>query len=154
MRHHFANFERTFIKMYYFYVLRFRADLNPNRAYIREAKEVEEKLNRELESYTETPESHPAYQDEWKKFWCAKFKEIQSEGKEDPHKYDYKPEWIIFWNIRVKELFDEELKSKITALKSKYGISGDDKEEKVSSSNFKFECRIFFFSFFPIVKLI
>lgn len=115
-----------------------------NRAYIREAKEVEEKLNRDMEGYTETPESHPAYQDEWKKFWCAKFKEIQSEGKEDPHKYDYKPEWITFWNTRVKELFDEELKSKITALKSKYGISGEAKEDKVSFSNYEFDRKFVF----------
>lgn len=115
-------------------VIRFRLEPNPNRAYIKEAKEIEDKLNKDMDGYTETPESHPAYQEEWKKFWCAKFKEIQSEGKEDPHKYDYKPEWIVFWNTRVKELFDEDLKSQIKALKSKYGISAD--EDKVSSLHF------------------
>lgn len=92
----------------------------------------------------ETPESHPAYQDEWKKFWCAKFKEVQKEGKEDPLKYDYKPEWIIFWNKRVKELFDEEFKSKMNALKNKYRISDHKKEEKVSFLYFKFEQKICF----------
>lgn len=80
--------------------------------------------------YSETPEDHPSYQDEWKKFWSAKFKELQSEGKCDPHTYDYKPEWISFWHVRVKELHEEELNLRKKSLKAKYGLSDEDKESK------------------------
>lgn len=75
-----------------------------------------------MKLYAEVPENHPAYQDEWKKFWCTRFKELQAEGKVDPHTYDYKPEWIEVWNIRVKELFDEELQNQKKSLRLKYGF--------------------------------
>lgn len=95
----------------------------------KELKEIQEKLNKELELYSETPENHPSYQDEWKKFWCNRFKELQSEGKVDPHTYDYKPEWINFWNVRVKELFNEELERQRKELKTKYALSEEDTVE-------------------------
>ncbi len=99
---------------------------------MRELKELQEKKDKDIERFTKIPEDHPAYQDEWKKFWCARFKELQNEGKCDPHTYDYKPEWITFWNVRVKEIFDEEFEERKKALKAKYGIGDEEKSAKVS----------------------
>ena len=87
-----------------------------------------------MELYSETPENHPSYQDEWKKFWCNRFKELQSEGKVDPHTYDYKPEWITFWNVRVKELYNEELERQRNELKVKYGLT----EEEILEGSVRF----------------
>ncbi|XKL59171.1 hypothetical protein PGB90_000187 [Kerria lacca] len=105
-----------------------RYESNAKFEYMKELKELEEKLNNDMERYSETPEDHPSYQDEWKKFWSAKFKELQNEGKRDPHTYDYKPEWISFWHVRVKELHEEDLNLRKKALKMKYEIS--EEEEK------------------------
>lgn len=87
----------------------------------------------------EIPGSHPEYEDEWKRFWCAKYLEVQNEGKEDPLKYDYKSEWIGFWDTRLKQLFDEELKSKMKALKNKHRLPDNKQVEKVSFLDFEFE---------------
>lgn len=117
----------------------------PNSSLEKEVEELKKRMNRVMDGYIETPESHPAYQDEWKKFWCAKFKKLRKEGKEDPFKYDYKPEWIIFWNVRVKVLFVEEFESKMNALKKKYQLSDCKKEEKVSFLYFSNSKNRFYF---------
>lgn len=100
-------------------------------SYLKALAEAEETLNEEMRKYEETPENHPAYQDEWKKFWCNRFKELQSEGKVNPHTYDYKPEWIDFWNVRMKELFKKELETRQSSLKLKFSIPDiEDKDDK------------------------
>lgn len=96
-------------------------------------------MTRDMKGYMEIPGSHPEYEDEWKRFWCAKYLEVQNEGKEDPLKYDYKSEWIGFWDTRLKQLFDEELKSKMKALKNKHRLPDNKQVEKVSFLDFEFE---------------
>lgn len=111
---------------------RLRRHLEENTfAFCKEMKEIQDKLNKEMERFKETPENHPAYQDEWKKFWFNRFKELQAEGKIDPHSYDYKPEWIAFWNVRVKELFTLELENKRKELRVKYALPEADKEVRM-----------------------
>lgn len=73
---------------------------------------------RELEK---NPEQHPLYSDEWKVFWCRRYKELMAEGK-DANNYDYKPEWIMYWICRMKELHRLELAKKTELLRKKFAL--------------------------------
>ncbi|XP_005184215.2 uncharacterized protein CG7065 isoform X2 [Musca domestica] len=86
-----------------------------------------EKLQKD---YEKSPEKHPQYPEEWKKFWNRRYKELQAEKKVDPNKHDYKPEWIVFWTKRMKELFNAEVEKKKKEIKIKLGLP-EDAEEKV-----------------------
>jgi zinc finger CCCH domain-containing protein 13 len=61
------------------------------------------KLEKSISDYRKSPETHPKYSEEWKLFWCRKYKELLAEGK-DANGYDYKPDWIEFWVGRMEEL--------------------------------------------------
>ncbi|XP_075154688.1 uncharacterized protein CG7065 [Haematobia irritans] len=84
-----------------------------------------EKLQKE---YEKSPEKHPQYPDEWKKFWNRRYKELQAEKKVDPNKHDYKPEWIIFWTKRMKEIFNLEVEKKKKEIKVKLGLPEEAEE--------------------------
>ncbi|XP_065362970.1 uncharacterized protein CG7065 [Calliphora vicina] len=88
--------------------------------------------------YEKTPEKHPHYPEEWKKFWNRRYKELQAEKKVDPNKYDYKPEWIVFWTKRMKELFNAEVEKKKKEIKVKLGLP-ENAEEKVDQLKEKYK---------------
>lgn len=88
--------------------------------------------------YEKTPEKHPHYPEEWKKFWNRRYKELQAEKKHDPNKYDYKPEWIIFWTKRMKDMFNVEVEKKKKEIKVKLGLP-EDAEEKVDQLKEKYK---------------
>uniref|UniRef100_A0A1A9Z9R5 Uncharacterized protein n=1 Tax=Glossina pallidipes TaxID=7398 RepID=A0A1A9Z9R5_GLOPL len=90
------------------------------------------------QDYEKSPEKHPSYPEEWKKFWNRRYKELQTEKKVDPNKYDYKPEWIVYWTARMKELFNGEVEKKKKEIKVKLGLP-EDAEEKVDQLKEKYK---------------
>ncbi|XP_034947074.1 uncharacterized protein CG7065-like isoform X1 [Chelonus insularis] len=109
-------------------------------------RRAEETLDRALKFHEKNPEKHPAYPDEWKKFWNRRYKELQAEGK-DPSKHDFKPEWIEFWNKRMREIHNEQLSQRKEEIRKRLELPEDkppetkwvpppkrDKEERSSPS--------------------
>lgn len=90
----------------------------------RELSVLEETLQRKRQFYEKRPEDHPLYADEWKEFWQKRYLELKKEGQ-DPNKHDFKPDWILFWHKRMKEIDQEEIRTKKTELKAKYGLTDD-----------------------------
>uniref|UniRef100_A0A1A9WVE8 Uncharacterized protein n=1 Tax=Glossina brevipalpis TaxID=37001 RepID=A0A1A9WVE8_9MUSC len=90
------------------------------------------------QDYEKSPEKHPSYPEEWKKFWNRRYKELQAEKKVDPNKYDYKPEWIVYWTARMKDLFNVEVDKKKKEIKVKLGLP-EDAEEKVDQLKEKYK---------------
>lgn len=88
------------------------------------------KLVGEYEKHKETPESHPDYKEEWKKFWGNRFLQIKKEEKLDPQTYDYKKEWSAYWLIRMKNLFEEKLAKKTREIRKSYESSSDSGSNK------------------------
>ncbi|KAJ6626132.1 hypothetical protein Bhyg_16134, partial [Pseudolycoriella hygida] len=84
-------------------------------------------LNKALEDHEKSPEKHPLYPTEWKKFWNRRYKELQAE-KKDPNKHDFKPEWIIFWTRRLKELHNENVEKKKAEIRKKLNLPADGVE--------------------------
>ncbi|XP_066588406.1 uncharacterized protein CG7065-like [Prorops nasuta] len=97
--------------------------------YREQIKRAEETLDRALKFHEKNPEKHPAYPDEWKKFWNRRYKELQAEGK-DPSKHDFKPEWIEFWNKRMRELHNEQLMQRKEEIKKRLDLPDDKPQEK------------------------
>ncbi|XP_046752755.1 uncharacterized protein CG7065-like isoform X1 [Diprion similis] len=96
-------------------------------------RRAEEALDRALKFHEKNPEKHPAYPDEWKKFWNRRYKELQAEGK-DPSKHDFKPEWIEFWNKRMREMHNEQLKQRKEEIRKRLELPEDKPPEKWTSS--------------------
>lgn len=67
------------------------------------------KLLKEYQLYQVTPENHPSYNKEWKKFWERRYKEIKREGNKDPKDHDYTSEWIGYWKRRMKQILDDDI---------------------------------------------
>lgn len=84
-------------------------------------KAIDNDMERVLTQHKKNPEKHSQYNDEWKKFWNKRYKELQTEGK-DVTSHDFKPEWIIFWSGRMQELHQEEIKNKKEALRKRLGL--------------------------------
>lgn len=84
-------------------------------------KAIDSDMERVYTQHKKNPEKHTQYNDEWKKFWNKRYKELQTEGK-DVSSHDFKPEWIIFWSSRMHELHQEEIKSKKEALRKRLGL--------------------------------
>lgn len=95
-----------------------------------EADAIEVEMQKQREYHQKNPEKHPLYGEEWKKFWNARYKELQAMGK-DPTKHDFKPEWVTYWNSRVNELLDIDFKGQKDALKKKYELVGEEEERQV-----------------------
>ncbi|XP_045476569.1 uncharacterized protein CG7065-like isoform X2 [Harmonia axyridis] len=89
--------------------------------YKRLAKAIDNQMEIVLKKHKENPEKHPKYNDEWKKFWNARYKELQAEGK-NASTHDFKPEWIECWNKRMLELHKEEIVSSKAALRKRLGL--------------------------------
>ncbi|XP_044758748.1 uncharacterized protein CG7065-like isoform X2 [Coccinella septempunctata] len=85
------------------------------------AKAIDNQMELVLKKHKENPEKHPKYNDEWKKFWNARYKELQAEGK-NAATHDFKPEWIEYWNKRILELHQEEVISSKAALRKRLGL--------------------------------
>ncbi|CAH0563320.1 unnamed protein product [Brassicogethes aeneus] len=85
------------------------------------SKAIENDMGKSLLHHEKNPEKHPQYNDEWKKFWNKRYKELQAEGK-DAANFDFKPEWIQFWNKRMIELHQEEIKLRKDALRKRLGL--------------------------------
>nr|CAI5854494.1 unnamed protein product [Callosobruchus analis] len=85
------------------------------------SRAIENDMANVLKQHEKNPEKHPNYNEEWKKFWNRRYKELQAAGV-DASKYDFKPEWIEFWNRRMVELHGEELKAKKEALRKRIGV--------------------------------
>ncbi|XP_012267486.2 uncharacterized protein CG7065-like isoform X2 [Athalia rosae] len=92
-------------------------------------RRAEETLDRALKFHEKNPEKHPAYPDEWKKFWNRRYKELQGEGK-DPSKHDFKPEWIEFWNKRMREMHNDQLKQRKEEIRKRLELPEDKPPEK------------------------
>lgn len=84
-------------------------------------KAIDNDMDRIFTQHKKNPEKHTQYNDEWKKFWNKRYKELQTEGK-DVSSHDFKPEWIIFWSNRMSELHQEEVKIKKEALRKRLGL--------------------------------
>jgi len=84
-------------------------------------KKMERYAAEKMEKYQDSPESHPEYADEWKKFWEFKYNIIQSMGQ-DADSYDYVTDWIPFWAKRCQELMDNEKKTRTEDLLKKYRL--------------------------------
>lgn len=89
------------------------------------SKALHDEMAQKLKSFEKTPEKHPLYSEEWKKFWNKRYKELTAEGK-DATKHDFKPEWIKFWTVRIKELNEEEMKTRLKTFRSELGLPDDD----------------------------
>lgn len=96
-------------------------------------RRAEEALDRALKFHEKNPEKHPAYPDEWKKFWNRRYKELQGEGK-DPSKHDFKPEWIEFWNKRMREIHNEQLKQRKEEIRKRLELPEDKPPDKWASA--------------------
>lgn len=101
--------------------------------YKEQIRRAEETLDRALKFHEKNPEKHPAYPDEWKKFWNRRYKELQSEGK-DPSKHDFKPEWIEFWNKRMRELHNEQIQQRKDEIRKRLELTDEKPPEKYSKS--------------------
>ncbi|XP_056637316.1 uncharacterized protein CG7065-like isoform X1 [Diorhabda sublineata] len=85
------------------------------------ARAIENDMFKTLKQHEKNPEKHPHYNEEWKKFWNRRYKELKNEGK-DASKYDFKPEWIEFWNKRLVELHSDELRNRKEALRKRLAL--------------------------------
>jgi len=64
-------------------------------------------LDKKYQSYSNNPESHPKYQEEWKLFW----KILYIKGIYFKDTAEYVPFWVPYWLARMKNLQEnEELK--------------------------------------------
>ncbi|KAL3274421.1 hypothetical protein HHI36_015810 [Cryptolaemus montrouzieri] len=84
-------------------------------------KAIDNDMEQVYKKHKLNPEKHPKYNDEWKKFWNSRYKELQAEGK-NAATHDFKPEWIEFWNERMLDLHQEEVKNKKVALRKRLGL--------------------------------
>uniref|UniRef100_A0AAG5CUY8 Matrin-type domain-containing protein n=1 Tax=Anopheles atroparvus TaxID=41427 RepID=A0AAG5CUY8_ANOAO len=84
-------------------------------------------LTKKLKEYEKSPEKHPLYSEEWKKFWNRRYKELQLE-KKDPQKHNFKPEWIEFWTKRMQELHEEEVERKKLEIRAKLQLPAEGEE--------------------------
>ncbi|XP_060523049.1 uncharacterized protein CG7065-like isoform X2 [Cylas formicarius] len=85
------------------------------------SKAIETDMERTLKNHERNPEKHPRYNDEWKKFWNRRYKELQAQGK-DAAKHDFKPEWIDFWGKKMLEMHRDELKARKDGLRKRLGL--------------------------------
>ncbi|KAK9882963.1 hypothetical protein WA026_001180 [Henosepilachna vigintioctopunctata] len=85
------------------------------------SKAIDNDMEQVLKKHKLNPEKHPKYNDEWKKFWNLRYKELQAQGK-NAATHDFKPEWIEFWNKRMLELHQEEIKTKKLSLRKRLGL--------------------------------
>jgi hypothetical protein len=76
---------------------------------------IKKTLRAKLQKDLLKPEEHELYEEEWKKFWVMRFKELVRDGR-DPSSYDFIPDWIEFWPKRIVELYNEELNAKLTEI--------------------------------------
>ncbi|XP_055694530.1 uncharacterized protein LOC129796530 [Lutzomyia longipalpis] len=83
-------------------------------------------LKKRHKEYEADLESHPKYQEEWRKFWNRRCDELHHFGV-DTDTYDFKPEWLEFWKLRLKELYDEESEPIIKAIREVKEREEDDK---------------------------
>ncbi|XP_053679510.1 uncharacterized protein CG7065-like [Anopheles nili] len=97
-------------------------------------------LTKQLKEYEKSPEKHPLYSEEWKKFWNRRYKELQAE-KKDPQRHNFKPEWIEFWTKRMKELHEEEVKRKKEEIRTKMNLPAED-EERTDELREQFSLRV------------
>lgn len=87
-------------------------------------------LLKEHKKYKKSPESHPQYGEEWKKFWECRYYQLKKEGKINPNDYDFKPEWISFWTKRMEEIVEEAIEKKKGEVRKQLRLH-DDYEQKV-----------------------
>nr|CAH7760318.1 unnamed protein product [Callosobruchus chinensis] len=85
------------------------------------SRAIENDMANTLKQHEKNPEKHPNYNEEWKKFWNGRYKELQANGV-DASKYDFKPEWIQFWNRRMVELHNDEVRAKKEALRKRLDL--------------------------------
>ncbi|CAH1993711.1 unnamed protein product [Acanthoscelides obtectus] len=85
------------------------------------SRAIENDMAETLKKHEKNPEKHPNYNEEWKKFWNRRYKELQATGV-DASKYDFKPEWIEFWNRRMVELHSDEVRAKKEALRRRLAL--------------------------------
>lgn len=98
-------------------------------------KLLTKKLLEDYKVHQKTPEDHPMYAKEWKKFWAHRYKELKVEGKVNPSDYDYKPEWVDFWMKRMKEILVETIKDKKIEILMKLKLPLDYEESLSDSSS-------------------
>jgi len=80
--------------------------------------------NEKLEKYDSSPEDHPKYAEEWKKFWQIRYAEVKDSGM-NPDEFDYLQEWIPFWSQRSRELVEAETELRRGELLKKYRLESD-----------------------------
>jgi hypothetical protein len=80
------------------------------------------------------PESHAQYQDEWKKFWVEKYKEIVASGL-DPNNYNYNRDWIVFWPKRILQIHKENLQIKKREIKMEFKTNVKEKNDSEDSED-------------------
>lgn len=85
--------------------------------------------------HQKTPEDHPMYAKEWKKFWAHRYKELKVEGKVNPSDYDYKPEWVDFWMKRMKEILVETIEDKKIEIRMELKLPFDYEESLNDSTS-------------------
>lgn len=71
-----------------------------------------DEYNDEREKYIGEPETHPAKEKEWLRFWDKRSLELEQEGK-DPNTYDYGTEWVPFWLKRVQEIMKADAEKRL-----------------------------------------
>lgn len=95
-------------------------------------------LKKEYRENKASPEDHPMYGEEWKKFWHRRHDELKKEGKIDPNDFDYVPEWTIFWMKRMQEIYEESIDKEKAKLRIQFDLSDDiednDKKKQLKRS--------------------
>lgn len=101
---------------------------------------LKKRLRHERREFKKRPESYPTFAEEWRMFWCNRFKQIEADGKEDPHNYDYRPDWTRYWLIRVKQIYKEKYKKLKSELREDLEASCENKSKNVSYLFFIYHC--------------
>jgi len=83
-----------------------------------------EYANKAIQKYDMTPEEHPKYGDEWKKFWEMRYSQVKASGM-NPDTHDYVTEWVPVWSKRCAELMSDEVSTRKAALLKKFRLDSD-----------------------------
>jgi len=89
--------------------------------------------------YMREPETHPKYEEEWKRFYTECSYEIlmRQMTTHSFASFNYVPEWIAYWKLRVHELKLDEIMNFISDLRTQLGLDGvedDDNAKFVEKS--------------------
>lgn len=94
----------------------------------KEMERVTIEINAKYEKYVKNSSTHPAYNDEWQKFWQLRYNEIAASGK-DPDTYNYKPDWALCWNDLLNQFKLDEMRNERIRIAKKLEKLHDERKK-------------------------